>query len=237
MIKIVYAADLYRRPILAASMFKDRAAQFRDRMGWAVSVDDHGLEFDQYDDLNPIYVIVEDEQGDHLGSGRILPTLGRTMIAEHFSDLTGGVQIESPLIWEITRFCVSPRLRDRRTAMRVPTALLWAGCDLAVRSGVEFCVGVFNQQMLRVYKLAGFVPEVLGTRETPEGTICGGLWEITPEVRDALAERAQVGESAALDYFPSAERFPFSRPASHDRGFWPSLGWTPSFPMGQLACA
>lgn len=212
MIKIVYAADLYRRPILAASMFRDRALQFRDRMGWDVNTDDLGLEFDQYDELNPIYVIVEDESGEHLGSGRILPTTGRTMMAEHFADLTGGVELSSPLIWEITRFCVSPRLCDRRQALQVPTALLWAGCDLAVRSGVEFCVGVFNQQMLRVYKMAGFVPEVLGTRETPDGTICGGLWEITPEIRDGLAARTKLAQEGGLTYFPSAERFPFSRP-------------------------
>jgi acyl homoserine lactone synthase len=227
MIKIVYAADLYRRPLLAASMFRDRAAQFRERLGWEVAVDDHGLEFDQYDELNPIYVIVEDENGEHLGSGRILPTTGRTMIAEHFEDLTGGVTLNSPLIWEITRFCVSPRLKDRRTAMRVPTALLWAGCDLAVRSGVEFCVGVFNQQMLRIYKLAGFVPEVLGTRETSEGTICGGLWEITPEVRDQLAARAELAAEGTLHYFPSAERFPFAAPRTlaPEHRFWPDTGW------------
>ena len=210
MITIVYASDLFRRPLLAASMFRDRAAQFHERLGWDVSVDRDGLEFDQYDELNPIYIIAEDEELGHVGSGRILPTTGRTMMAEHFSDLTGGVELNSPLIWEITRFCVSPRLKDRRTMMRVPTALLWAGCDLAVRAGVEFCVGVFNQQMLRVYKMTGFVPEVLGTRETPEGTICGGLWEITPEIRDHLAAKAGIEGPSALRHFPDAARFPCS---------------------------
>jgi acyl homoserine lactone synthase len=236
MIKVVYAADLYRKPILAASMYRDRAQQFKERLGWEVSVDDQGLEFDQYDELNPIYIIVEDESGGHLGSGRILPTTGRTMMAEHFEDLTGGVTLNSPLIWEITRFCVSPRLQDRRSAMRVPTALLWAGCDLAVRSGVEFCVGVFNQQMLRVYKLAGFVPEVLGTRETPNGTICGGLWEITPDIRDQLAERARLAEQGTLTYFPSADRFPFCAPAEPaPRAFWPVTPAAAAQPG--LACA
>jgi acyl homoserine lactone synthase len=210
MIKIVYAADLFRRPILAASMFRDRTLQFRERLGWDVATDDRGLEFDQYDDLNPIYVIIEGADGEHLGSGRIMPTTGRTMIAEHFSDLAGGVALSSPLIWEITRFCVSPRLSATgRDAVRAPAALMWAGCDLALRAGVEFCVGVFNAPMLRVYKAIGFAPEVLGSRMTAEGEICGGLWEITEQARDRLAERAGAFATGGPCYFPSSDRFPF----------------------------
>jgi acyl homoserine lactone synthase len=208
MIKIVRAADLFRRPLLAASMFRDRALQFRERLGWDVTLDDQGLEFDAYDDLNPVYVILHDERGEHLGSGRLLPTTGRTMLADHFSDLTGGVAVASPLIWETTRFCVSPRMRDDRTlALRAPAALLWAGCALAERSGVEFYVGVFAASMLKVYQRAGWTPEVLGTRLTDQGEICAGLWEVSAEIRDRLRDRAGplVGD---LEYFPSQDRFP-----------------------------
>jgi acyl homoserine lactone synthase len=211
MIKIVNAADLYRRPVLAASMFKDRAAQFHHRLGWeAIQLDDVGLEFDQYDELNPIYVMLEDDNGEHLGSGRMMPTTGRTMIAEHFTNLTGGVAIQSPLIWEITRLCVSPRLAaGSEMARRAPAALLAAGCDLALRSGVEFCVAVFFRPMLRVFKSAGFVPEVLGSQTYPEGEIVAGLWEITAEARDRLADRAGMTSAEDIRYFPSAERFAF----------------------------
>lgn len=209
MIKVVYAADLFRRPILAASMFRDRTAQFRDRLGWDVSVDDRGLEFDQYDAHNPLYVIMEDADGEHLGSGRLMPTTGPTMIADHFADLTGGVSFQSALIWESTRFCVSPRVRDRRSVIRIPSALLWAGCDIALKAGVEFYVGVFAEPMLRVYKSCGWSPEVLGSRETPEGVICGGLWEVSTGVRDALAARAGVEGDDGLTFFPSVDRFPF----------------------------
>lgn len=208
MIKVVRAADLFRRPLLAASMFRDRAIQFRDRLGWDVTLDDQGLEFDAYDDLNPVYVIMHDEKGEHLGSGRLLPTVGRTMIGDHFSDLTGEVAISSPLIWETTRFCVSPRVReDRRLAMRTPAALLWAGCEIARRSGVEFYVGVFNASMLKVYQRAGWAPEVLGTRKTDEGEICAGLWEVNAEAQQALADQAGR-DLIGVEYFPDPDRFP-----------------------------
>lgn len=212
MIKIVHAADLFRRPVLAASMFRDRAAQFHDRLRWgAIRLDDMGLEFDQYDEMNPVYVMLENEDGEHLGSGRVMPTTGRTMIGEHFSHLTGGVDIRSPLIWEVTRLCVSPRLKTvgAQQARRAPAALLGGCCDLALRSGVEFLVAVYYAPLHRFFKTAGFVPEVLGTQETPEGELYAGLWEVTTELRDKLAERAGMPDLNALQYFPSEDRFHF----------------------------
>lgn len=222
MLKLAYAADLFRRPHLAASMFRDRAIQFRDRLGWEVEVDEWGHEFDQYDDLNPIYVILTDDiDGSHLGSARLLPTTGRTMLKEHFSDLTDGVQIESPLIWETTRFCLSPALRgDRRASVRAPAAIMWAGCELALRAGVEFYVGVFNAQLERVYRLAGWKPEILGRRWTPEGEICAGLWEVTEEVRDALARRAGTADQPVkVEYFPTETKFPLARTMTTPEAF------------------
>jgi acyl homoserine lactone synthase len=212
MIKIVHAADLYRRPILAASMFRDRAGQFHDRLGWdAVHIDDLGLEFDEYDELNPVYVIAEDAKGEHCASARLLPMSGRTMLSEHFSDLTGGVNLESPLIWEVTRCCVSPRLQKGDPLLRRgPAALFWAGCDLALRSGVEFFVAIYFSQMQRVWKAGGFAPEVIGGPKTAEGEILCGLWEITPEFRDRLAVTAGLAGETTIDYFPCEERFSFA---------------------------
>jgi acyl homoserine lactone synthase len=211
MIKIVQAADLYRRPILAASMFKDRAAQFHDRLQWeAIRLDDKGLEFDQYDELNPIYVIIEDEDGQHCGSGRLMPTTGRTMIKEHFSHLTGGVELESSLIWEVTRLCVSPRLPvGSSLARRAPAALFYAGFDMALRAGVEFFVAIYFGHMQRVWRAIGATPEVLGTMDTPDGEICAGIWEVTEKTRDLLARRAGCLVEGGPTYFPSADRFPF----------------------------
>lgn len=54
-------------------------------------------------------VIWERPDGNHGGSMRFLPTTGPSMVNDHFSHLTGGVHIESPLIWECTRFCLTPQ--------------------------------------------------------------------------------------------------------------------------------
>ena len=92
MIRFIYADQLSQYPVLADSMFRDRAAQFKDRLDWEVTVDENGWEVDQYDKLNPLYIIWENAEGRHGGSVRIMPTVGRIMTNEHFLDLTGGVK-------------------------------------------------------------------------------------------------------------------------------------------------
>lgn len=57
MLRYIYATDLNDHPKLARTMFRDRADQFKFRLGWNVSVDDVGFERDEYDELNPLYVI------------------------------------------------------------------------------------------------------------------------------------------------------------------------------------
>jgi N-acyl-L-homoserine lactone synthetase len=70
MIRFVYANDLHRFPLLAETMYRDRAGQFHDRLNWDINVDANGYERDCYDALNPLYCIYEMPDGTHGGSGR-----------------------------------------------------------------------------------------------------------------------------------------------------------------------
>ena len=65
MLRYVYANDLHKFSDLAHSMFVDRADQFKTRLGWDVTVDSAGEERDEYDTLNPLYVIWEQPDGSH----------------------------------------------------------------------------------------------------------------------------------------------------------------------------
>jgi N-acyl-L-homoserine lactone synthetase len=59
MLRYLYADQLKNHPRLADEMFTHRADQFRTRLGWDVNVDTRGHERDEYDALNPLYVIWE----------------------------------------------------------------------------------------------------------------------------------------------------------------------------------
>lgn len=206
MIRYVYAHELDKFPHLTDGMFRDRTAQFRDRMKWDVSVDAKGWERDQYDDLRPLYIIYENEDGSHGGSGRLMPTTGRTMIGEHFSHLTDGVVIQSPTIWEITRLCISPTVRTRREAMKITSSLLLAGIDAGLRFGIEFYVAVFDAPMLRVYKSLDFAPDVMGQSGEERRAICAGLWECSEEVRASMARKVEEHQDIAA----AAQRLEFA---------------------------
>lgn len=189
MFTLVYGDDLFDFPQLANQMFHDRRAQFKEALGWNLAVDALGREIDEYDLVNPLYLILRDAKGHHTGSTRLVPTTGPTMIADHFSDLTHGVEIESPLIWETTRFFVARRGNDGR---KQAAALMWAGCQIGLRSGIQFYVSVTPTQMVRLFTACGWPCEVIGRRTDPEGEICACLWEINEDVCERLRRRAGI---------------------------------------------
>ncbi len=201
---LVYGNDIRDFSEMADCMFRDRKMQFHEKLGWDLQIDDRGREIDEYDRENPLYIIMHDGHGSHVGSTRLLPTTGPTMIADHFSDLTDGVAIASPAIWECTRFFVAhPGAKGRAAA-----ALMWAGCKFGLRSGVEFYVGVTAMHMVRVFQSCGWPAEVLGSRASAEGEICACLWEISAELCDQLADRAGISPGQDLHVH---QRFPVAK--------------------------
>ena len=205
MIRFVYADELNNFPRLAESMFKDRADQFKNRLDWDVNVNEDGWEVDQYDVLNPLYVIWEEADGTHGGSLRLMPTTGRTMAAEHFLHLTHGVRVCSPLIWECTRFCLSPRASGK-----VAAALLAAGIELGLRFGLDQAIGVIYTRTLGIYARIGHKPDVIGTDECGRDSISICIWNITEEGRNTICERAGFPPAVMARWFDES----FFRPKS-----------------------
>ncbi len=205
MIRYLYAEELAALPQLADSMFSDRAIQFRARLGWDVTVDTNGQERDEYDGMNPLYVIWQQADGMHGGSMRFLPTTGPTMVNDHFLHLTDGVRVESPFIWECTRFCLAPD-----AGPRVSAALMLAGLELGLGQGLDHAVGVFDARMVRVYRGLGWQPEVLGTQGSGREAISVGLWEFLPRYRQTLLARAGLTDEIMRHWYARA----FGTPAT-----------------------
>ncbi len=196
MLRFIYGNDLDTYPLLRDTMFKDRADQFKTRLNWDVTVDSHGFERDEYDDLNPLYVIVEDEHGCHAGSMRLLPTTQNCMVNDHFLDLMKGVAVKSPLIWECTRFCLS-----RHAARNVASLLMLAGGEAMVGFGIEQCIGVFDQRMIRIYRMIGASPEILGEQGAGKDYVAVGLWSFSNEARLKVSKNAGVSPQDSKIWF------------------------------------
>ncbi|CAN0592312.1 unnamed protein product [Ectocarpus sp. 12 AP-2014] len=170
-------------------MFKDRAVQFHDRLGWEVEVDDTGFERDSYDDQNPLYIIWEKPDGTHGGSLRLLPTTGPHMLADHFLNLTDGVRIESDVIWECTRFCLAPGAEATTSS-----ALMLGVLEVGLQENLTHVAGVFDARMIRVYRRVGWGPTILGSDGVGREAISAGLWPCEEPYRARLLGRAGVSD-------------------------------------------
>ena len=195
MIRYVYGDAFDTLPKLRDTMFRDRAQQFRDRLNWDVSVDADGFEKDEYDDLNPLYCIWETQDGSHGGSMRFLPTSGRTMVNDHFRHLAD-TQVSSPLIWECTRFCLAPN-----ADARVAGLLMLAGGELMRGFGLTHLLGVFDARMVRIYKMIGASPEILGSEGGGRHKISVGLWPYRAQDRLRVLRRAGVSSEISEAWF------------------------------------
>ena len=196
MLRYIYADELDRMPRLKDGMFRDRAAQFSQRLGWEVTVDADGYERDSYDDLNPLYILWERPDGTHGGSLRLLPTTGDTMINDHFSELTEGVKIQSPFIWECTRFCLAPGAEAN-----VSSALMLGVLEVGLNAHLDHIAGVFDARMIRVYARVGWGPTVLGTLGEGREAISAGLWPVERAYRARLLSKAGVSAEVADHWY------------------------------------
>lgn len=173
---------------LRKMMHRDRAVQFKQRMGWPVSVNADGEEFDEYDTMGATYIVAKLEDGGHAGSLRLISTELPTMLFDHFPELLVGVDFGGLNIWECTRFCISPRL-DATGARMVVSSLLTRAAEFGLEKQIDAFVAIFDIRMLRVYRSAGSEPTVLKKLRHGSETICLGRWNICQDGLSRLREK------------------------------------------------
>ena len=130
---------------------------------------------------------------------RFLPTTGRTMTNDHFTHLTDGVTIQSPFIWECTRFCLA-----RNAAPRTAAALMLGGCEVGLGNRLTDALGVFDARMVRIYRMLGWSPTILGTAGKGREATSVGLWAFSPAVRPKLLRRAGLSSDVSTLWYDRA---------------------------------
>jgi N-acyl-L-homoserine lactone synthetase len=201
MIRYFQGRECHQHPREADEMFRLRARQFRDRLNWQVRVKD-GWEIDDFDQMNPLYLVSEDEDtGEVAGCLRFLPTTGPTMMKGVFDQyFNEPFDIETPLIWECTRFAIEPSVAKRRITptglCKTTFELMQGGCEVAMMAGVEQIVGIFDRLMVRIYRRAGWAPEIIAsTDRLTSDTIFVGLWDVNSASLHAMRQRSGMADS------------------------------------------
>jgi N-acyl-L-homoserine lactone synthetase len=169
------------------AMFEDRRSVFVDLLKWDVPVLDGRFEIDQFDDEHATYLIIADEEGDHLGSARLLATVRPHILGDLFAKLCEAPPPAGPNVAEITRFCLSRRRNAqsrRRTRNQLVTALAWH----ALETGISTYTGVAEVTWLQQVLAFGWDCRPLGAPVRLEcGTIGALAIEIRAETPDLLA--------------------------------------------------
>ena len=194
-------------------MYRLRARVFGDRLGWDVDIRD-GKEIDQFDHLDPAYVVGLDDEGHVVAAVRALQTTGPHMLADVFNAiLDGEPPMRSATMWESTRFCVDTkrlgRGKDRNSVSYATCELMIGSLEFARRSGIRDIVTVIDPVMDRVLKRSDNAPYGYVGKTTPMGKVpaLAALLDCTPErierVRDfaGIAHDVFLTEDAALDLF------------------------------------
>lgn len=140
-------------------MFRLRHEVFKERLDWEVG-SQSGRERDLFDDLDPVYIVCE-EDGDVLGSWRLLPTTKPYMLKDVFPELLYGMPApEAPDVWEISRFAVSKRVCGNEslgTIKTVTNLLLEQLFNFAAQREISRIVAVADVRFERILKRAGLL--------------------------------------------------------------------------------
>lgn len=188
MIQIFHGARAPGSSAILDAMHRDRKHVFIDLLKWDVPVVLGRFEIDQFDDDRAIYLVAADANGEHRGSIRLLPTDGPHILGTIFPDLCDEAVPRSPHIYEISRGCLSMRLRaPERLAVR--NALTTAAVEFALLHEIHAFTCIADSGWLSQVLALGWDCWPLGLPRKMGRSLTGALRiDITPETPHLLRD-------------------------------------------------
>lgn len=146
---------------LMVDIARYRHKVFVEKLGWSLQCE-NGLEYDQFDRHDTVYVTVQDDQGEIVGTARLLPTTGPYLLEEVFPQLLNGLPPPSSKdVWELSRFAAVDLKSNATSAMGqfsspIAVALLRACVKYVADCQATRLVSVSPLGVERLLKKAGF---------------------------------------------------------------------------------
>ncbi|MDP2228610.1 MAG: acyl-homoserine-lactone synthase [Moraxellaceae bacterium] len=134
---------------------------FVEKLGWELDCHD-GLELDQFDRPDTVYVVAQDNEERIQGCARLLPTTQSYLLSEVFPQLLNGAPApNSPDIWELSRFAAvdlnNPSgTTNRQFSSDLAIKLLRESIKVAKSKGAKRLITVSPLGIERLLSRAGF---------------------------------------------------------------------------------
>jgi acyl homoserine lactone synthase len=202
MIRVIsgYERRKYAREMEAFHQIRKRV--FFDKFGWQVPVI-NSWEIDGYDAMDPVYLLSLNEADQVVAGLRLLPTMGFNMLNDTFPELLPEAKrIESPLIWEASRFCIDSEMDIQIGPKRIHRAIAELGLgvnELAMRIGLSHVVAVYDACLHRHLQRVGCAGEPIGPPKRIGNCIALAVFYEVGEAAAARTRRASGIQGSVLE--------------------------------------
>lgn len=159
------------RQQLPAPLFEQmghyRRSVFIEQLGWELQTT-NGMELDEFDGPNAVYVCAHDGNGQVSGVARLLPTTAPYLMEKVFPELWGSAQLpHDPQIWELSRFAAATSTPVQATPTHQASAyhaeeLLLSVMRTSLALGAHTLVTVSPVGMERLLRRNGYRVERAG---------------------------------------------------------------------------
>ena len=162
-------------PQLFEQMGHYRREVFINKLGWELNTV-NGMELDEFDGPDAVYVCSHDDEGNVKGVARLLPTTGPYLMEKVFPQLWAGNELPcDPRIWELSRFAMvdpakSAGVSPHQASAAVASTLLRQVIQAAKSNGANSLITVSPVSMERLLRLNGFDVRRAGLPTFQQGT-------------------------------------------------------------------
>ena len=175
-------------PQLLESVERYRYRVFVEMLGWQLDTPP-GLERDQFDHSDTLYLAARDSQHNVVGTARLLPTTQPYLLGDVFPQLMGGVEPpKDPLVWELSRFAAVDFTAPSGGALGqfsspVAVGLLEKAIEVAAEQGARRLITVSPLGIERLLRREGFRAHRAAPPQVIDGHPIFACWiDVAPRV-------------------------------------------------------
>lgn len=172
-------ADL--RSDLMTGVARYRHKVFVETLGWQLQCE-NGLEYDQFDRDDTVYVVAQNEHNEIIGTARLLPTHRPYLLGDVFPQLMNGLPVpDSSEVWELSRFAAVDFNAATTSALAqfsspIAVGLLRTSLEHAASLGAKQLITVSPLGIERLLRKAGFRAHRAGPPMMVDGSPIFACW-------------------------------------------------------------
>lgn len=162
---------------LLFDMHRLRKRVFKDRMGWPVHVTPGGLEVDDFDLPEAVYLLALDDERRVIGNWRMLAATGPTMIRDVWPQFLGSIDMpHDPHVWEASRFAVDSLKGNSEEGIAQNSMamqeLFCGAAELSLLCGIREIFAMYDMRIARMLQRLDCQPRALSAEVLIEGDVC-----------------------------------------------------------------